>query len=88
MRLKLIQKSCDAANSEIQFRVANTINQYILCIFSYKEVFCFFMELRACTEQLIKYFTSVYDLSSTIYIEIYKSQLPDMFLEFLNFENL
>jgi hypothetical protein len=46
------------------------------------------MELRGCSEQLIKYFTSVYDLSSSIYIEIYTSQLPDMVLEFLNFENL
>jgi len=33
MRLKLILKSCDAAKSEIQFRIANTINQYILSSF-------------------------------------------------------
>ena len=30
MRLKLIQKSCNAAKSEIQFRISITINQYIL----------------------------------------------------------
>jgi len=46
------------------------------------------MELREFSEQLIKCFTSVYDLISSIYIEIYTSQLPDMVLEFFNFENL
>jgi len=33
LRLKLIQKFCHAAKSEIQFRISNTINQNILCSF-------------------------------------------------------
>jgi len=46
------------------------------------------MELRGCSEQLIKCFTLMYNLGSGIYIEAYTSQLPDMVFEFLNFENL
>jgi hypothetical protein len=46
------------------------------------------MELRGCSELLIKCFTTKYDLSSSIYREIYTSYHPDMILEFLNFENL
>ena len=33
MRLKLIQKSFDAAKSGIHFRISNTMNQYILSSF-------------------------------------------------------
>ena len=33
MRLKLIQKFCHAAKSEIQFRISNTINQNTLSSF-------------------------------------------------------
>ena len=40
------------------------------------------------SEQLIKCFTSMYDLRFSFYIEVYTSQLPDMVFEFLNFENL
>jgi hypothetical protein len=88
MRLKLIQKFCDAANSEIQFRISNTINQNILSSF-YLVKKCFvFYGTQAIFKQLIKFFTSMYDLSSSFYIEVYTSQLPDMVLEFLNFENL
>ena len=37
---------------------------------------------------MIKCFTSMYDLSSSFYIEVYTSQLPDMVFEFFIFENL
>ena len=40
------------------------------------------------SEQLIKCFTSMYDLSSRNFIEVYTRQLPDMVFEFLNFENV
>jgi hypothetical protein len=33
MRLKLLQKFCDAAKSEIHFRICNTITQNILSSF-------------------------------------------------------
>jgi len=46
------------------------------------------MEHRGYSEQVIKCFTSMYDLSSSIYIGVYTRQLPDMVFEFLNFENL
>ena len=39
-------------------------------------------------EHKVKCFTSMYDLSSDFYIEIYTSQLPDMVFEFLIIENL
>jgi len=83
MRLKLIPKSCDAAKCAVQFRMSNTISQNILRTFYLvKNVFFFFMEIRGCSEQLIKCFTSMYDLSSSIYIEVYTSQLPVTVFEF------
>jgi hypothetical protein len=88
MRLKFIQKSCDAAKFEIHFRIYSTINQNILSSFYLVKNVFFFMELRGCSDQLIKCFTSMYDLSSSIYTEVYTSQLPDMIFEFFNFENL
>jgi len=43
MRLELIQRSCDAAKSEIQFRISSTINQYILSSFQLvKKCFVFY----------------------------------------------
>jgi len=46
------------------------------------------MELGGCSEQLIKCFTSMYDVSSSNCIVVYTRQLPDMVFEFFNFENL
>ena len=82
MRLKLIPKSCDVAKCEVQFRMSNTINQNILRTFYLVKNVLFFMEIRGCSEQLIKCFTSMYDLSSSIYIEVYTSQLPVTVFEF------
>jgi len=88
MRMKLIQKFCLATKSEIQFRISNTINQNILSSFYLvKKCFVFYGTQRIF-RATDKFFTSVYDLSSSFYIEVYTSQLPDMVFEFLNFENL
>jgi len=49
MRLKLIQKFCHAAKSEIQFRISNTINQNTLSSFYLvKKSFVFYGTRGGC----------------------------------------